>query len=128
MFKIGPLGRLTILTSFNATNGAGPSSLILGSDGNFYGTAAYGGVSSRGTVFKVTPGGDFTTLVSFDGTNGSAPTFLILGDDGNLYGSTAYLGPAGAGTVFRLTLKPTGSAPGRLAPKQNISVRHRAKR
>src|ERR1035441_2174643 len=34
-----------------------PNALVQGSDGNFYGTTAYGGARQDGTVFKVTPSG-----------------------------------------------------------------------
>src|SRR2546423_9120549 len=65
-----------------------PSSLLLGSDGNFYG-ASGGGVF--GFLFRVTPGGVFSVLHdSKDDVAGSptalSPTSLILGKDGNLYG------------------------------------------
>ena len=39
MFKVTTNGVLTTLVSFNSTNGASPSAeLVLGKDGNFYGT------------------------------------------------------------------------------------------
>ena len=68
-------GVLTTLVSFNGTNGAHPlAGLVLGSDGNFYGTTANGGSSDYGTVFKVTTNGVLTSLVSFNGTNGENPS------------------------------------------------------
>jgi uncharacterized repeat protein (TIGR03803 family) len=47
--------------------------LVEGSDGNLYGTTAYGGPTGGGTVFRVTTNGVLATLVSFNGTNGSHP-------------------------------------------------------
>lgn len=102
--------------SFDAsgTNGAYPeANLILGPDGNFYGTTESGGSTTNGTIFKVSTDGSFTTLVNFNGTNGANPqAALTLGPDGNFYGTTEYGGNTfgnptvnaglGGGTVFQL--------------------------
>ena len=115
VFKITPQGILTTLYSFCAqmgcTDGESPhSSLVEGSDGNFYGTTASGGANgSYGTVFKITPQGELTTLYSFcaqmgctDGANPEAG--LAEGGDGNFYGTTLYDGANGNyGTVFKIT-------------------------
>lgn len=81
------------------------ASLVEGSDGNFYGTTAYGGAGGGGVVFRVTTNGQLTTLVSFTGANGSHPMAALLqGSDGNFYGTTAYGGSNGNhGTVFQMT-------------------------
>src|SRR5690348_14994204 len=68
----------TNLISFTGTNGSCPGAspyagLVLGPDGNFYGTTSSGGTNNDGTVFQLTSGGAFTSLLSFDGTNGAAP-------------------------------------------------------
>jgi uncharacterized repeat protein (TIGR03803 family) len=92
---------------------AGPeypaAGLTPGSDGNFYGTTAYGGDNGVGTVFRVTPAGELTTLVSFNGANGSHPVAALLpASDGNFYGTTADGGSNGDnGTVFQMT--PAGA-------------------
>jgi uncharacterized protein (TIGR03437 family) len=99
---------LTTLVTFNGTNGAVAESLVLGTDGNFYGTTSQGGGVSCplsvgcGTVFKMTPGGTLTTLYSFDGTDGQSPLGLIQATDGNFYGPTGG-GASGKGTVFKMT-------------------------
>lgn len=81
--------------------------LVLGNDGNFYGTTSKGGSNDEGTVFRMTPSGTVTTLVNFAGINGSTPTGgLLLANDGNFYGTTSG-GASGYGTVFRMT--PAGA-------------------
>ena len=70
--------QLTTLTSFTGTNGADPqSSLVRGTDGNFYGTTYEGGASGFGTVFKITPSGTLTSLHSFQGpfSDGASPRY-----------------------------------------------------
>jgi uncharacterized repeat protein (TIGR03803 family) len=97
------------LASFNLPNGANPAAgLTLGSDGNFYGTTYFGGVSNAGSLFRVTTGGTLNYLVSFTGTNLTAPGAhpdgtLTAGFDGNLYGTTLLGGTNDGGTVFQLT-------------------------
>lgn len=112
VFKVTMSGNLTTLHSFNYTNdGGSPSAaLLLGSDGNFYGTTSIGGSGGYGTVFEITPSGTLTTLVSFDGSNGDNPSALTVGPDGNLYGVTFY-GGSDEGTVFRLMLPPVVITP-----------------
>ena len=109
VFNITAAGALTVLHSFDSTDGANPqASLIQGTDGNFYGTTSSGGTYGSGTVFKITPAGALTTLHIFDGTDGSGPfAELVQGTDGNFYGTTNSGGNNGYGTVFKIT--PAGA-------------------
>ncbi len=107
VFKITPLGVETVLHSFTGGgDGVVPEvALVQGSDGNFYGTTAFGGAANRGTVFKITPLGVETVLHSFgSGSDGTIPdSVLIQGSDGNFYGTTTTGGSAASGTVFAVT-------------------------
>jgi uncharacterized repeat protein (TIGR03803 family) len=102
-------GSIESLYSFSEVGGTTPtSSLIIGSDGNFYGTAEFGGSKNLGTVFKMTPAGAITALANFSGADGANPdSELVLGKDGNFYGTTIGGGAADSGTVFKLT--PNGT-------------------
>jgi uncharacterized repeat protein (TIGR03803 family) len=104
VFQISTNGALNTLAYFNGTNGANPrGSLVLGPDGNYYGTTLAGGAANDGTVFSVSPGGVLTTVYSFSGTDGASPyAGLFFGSDGALYGTTTAGGPAGGGNIFRI--------------------------
>jgi len=105
-FEITPEGVLTPLHDFNATEGLHPDgALVLATDGNFYGTAAFGGVHGYGTVFKITPEGDLTKLYDFDSfPHGAIPVAgLVQAIDGNFYGTTYWGGAYGGGTIFKIT-------------------------
>ena len=121
VFEITPYGRLTTLHSFcslaECADGGYPyDGLVLGTDGNFYGTTW--GYGNSGTLFKITPEGNFTTPYRFcslrkcsDGTHPFGG--LIEGSDGNLYGTTSSGGinepcpfvedSSGCGTVFQFS-------------------------
>ena len=54
VFQVATNGTLTTLFSFNGTNGGNPyASLVLGSDGDFYGTTSTGGKYGKGTIFRL---------------------------------------------------------------------------
>jgi uncharacterized repeat protein (TIGR03803 family) len=116
VFQVTTNGTLSTLVSFNLTNGAFPSGLTLGSDGNFYGTTQAGGNTNLngglgfGTLFESTTNGTLTTLVSFNATNAVAPNGLAQGNDGNFYGTTQYGGGTDGvhyGTIFQMTTNGT---------------------
>lgn len=109
IYKITPAGTFTPLYQFDQTHGQAPvAPLVLGNDGNFYGTAEYGGTGSAGVLFRITPAGKYTLLHSFDTTHGGTPMApLVLGTDGNFYGTTIGGGTHDAGVVFRMA--PSGA-------------------
>src|ERR1051326_5375647 len=110
IFKIDSAGNLTTLHSFTGfpNDGADPvAGLIQGSDGNFYGTTALGGMFAQGTLFRVTPAGAVTIVHSFSGVfgDGSVPmSALVQASDGSFFGTTALGGTHSKGTVFRTVL------------------------
>jgi uncharacterized repeat protein (TIGR03803 family) len=107
VFKITTSGAFKVLHSFNGgTEGSLPQAPpIEGTDGNFYGTTAYGkgGHSGSGMVYKMTPRGKLTSLYQFDFTHGGNPIGLIQGTDGNFYGTARVGGTNKAGVVFKIT-------------------------
>jgi len=97
---------ITTLASFGPPTGHTPDSILLGSDGNLYGTTL-DSANNAGTVFKLTPTGALTVLASLSNDSGSSPRSLVQGNDGSLYG-TAFRGPGlGFGTIFKVTLSGT---------------------
>jgi len=73
VFRITTGGSLTVLFTFDSTNGSNPTSpLALDSVLGIYGTTLDGGASGKGTAFRLS-GELLTTLASFDGTDGENP-------------------------------------------------------
>jgi uncharacterized repeat protein (TIGR03803 family) len=110
VFRVTPSGTLTTLYNFCAqtgcTDGYEPyAGLVLGTDGNFYGTTYEGGANDAGTVFKITSAGVLTVLHSFNiSVDGAFPyAALIEATNGKLYGTTSEGGANGFGTVFSIT-------------------------
>jgi uncharacterized repeat protein (TIGR03803 family) len=98
IFKVSKTGSgFEIVHSFcsapNCSDGAHPGSLILGSDGNFYGSAGSGG-SFEGTacqylgcgvIFRLSPKGTYTVV--YAPTSGQVAVGITLqATDGNFYG------------------------------------------
>src|SRR3569833_2202337 len=100
VFRITPSGALTTLHILNGTDGAGPTHLILGNDGNFYGVTISGGTHSAGTLFRMTPAGAVTVIYNFGGVQAGS---IVQGFDGNFYVTTGGGGAHNMGTVLRIT-------------------------
>ena len=127
LFEITPAGQLTTLYSFcsqaNCADGDGPyAGLLQATNGNFYGTALFGGTSSACsggcvTVFRLSVGlGPFVQPVSTSGKVGAS--VIILGN--NLTGTTSvsFNGTAATFTVVSETeitaSIPAGATTGRI--------------
>jgi uncharacterized repeat protein (TIGR03803 family) len=104
VYRITPAGEETVLYSFG-TNRAdqaspmcSPGPLILGSDGNFYGTYC-------SVIFQIKPQGQETVLHTMTAADGQQiANSLLQAGDGNFYGVTTTGGENNAGTVFKLVV------------------------
>jgi len=115
VFKITLSGEFTLLYSFaelpdgSLPNGAAPTSLVEGLDGNLYGLTLVDGANGLGTAFRLTKTGVITLLHNFCNTltcsDGANPSLLTLGIDGNFYGAT---GPNGPPTSILFRMRPGG--------------------
>ena len=96
IFRITPAGALTVIYDFTGgTDGGLPvAALMIGSDGNFYGT------SHPGIAFRITSGGVFTPIASIP-TDTYGP--LALASNGSYYGVTEFGGTNTDGTIYRIT-------------------------
>jgi uncharacterized repeat protein (TIGR03803 family) len=85
--------------------------MILGRDGNFYGTCNMVNGGTQDVAFRYTPGGSgapgnftmFAVIYTNANGDGSFPNALMQASDGNFYGTTTFGGTNGEGTVFRIT-------------------------
>jgi len=95
IFKITPSGVFTDLYDFTgAADGGYPvAALVIGFDGNFYGT------SYPGVAFKFSPSGTFTVLATIP-TVSYGP--LLQAENGSFYGVTQFGGTYSAGTIYRI--------------------------
>lgn len=129
VFKLDHSGKDIVLHRFSGgADGSAPSaSVISDSEGNLYGTTAFGGdvtdppcaaampLKGCGVVFKLDRHGHETVLHTFTGGgDGANPGANLLLDDGNLYGTAQYGGDTncsvpgapvpGCGVVFKIDL------------------------
>ena len=114
MFRVTTNGSLTVLFAFQEVDtngcpylpdgGAPYAGMVLGRDGQFYGTTTSGGGNGCGTVFRVTTNGVLTTLASLEGgPRTTSQTVMVQGADGAFYGTTDFSSPNNLGSVFRVT-------------------------
>jgi uncharacterized repeat protein (TIGR03803 family) len=109
VFRISPGGSYATLYSFTNAPPDGAelkAGLVLGSDGNFYGTTYQGGTNNLGTVFRISPSGQYTKLYDFTpGVGGGLypQAGLVQGSDGSFYGTTRT-------TVFKLDASLSSTA------------------
>ncbi|HZT43749.1 MAG TPA: choice-of-anchor tandem repeat GloVer-containing protein [Chthonomonadaceae bacterium] len=118
IFRLSPQNSLTTLHTFSIlydtyqslsnADGAVPTVLIAGTDGNFYGGTQAGGAGGSGVVFKITPQGNFKTIHAFAAVgsplfaDGAELSSLLQNSDGSFTGACLQGGLFGDGTVFQL--------------------------
>jgi len=123
IYEVTPAGDVTVLYTFcsetDCKDGSTPyGAMIIGSDGNFYGTTYAGGANTTacnagcGTLFQITPAGKLTTLHSFcseaNCTDGSQPEGGLLQEtNGTFYGTTYSGGTNNLGTIYSLSTATT---------------------
>jgi uncharacterized repeat protein (TIGR03803 family) len=111
VYQLTASGSVNTLYSFTGGNdGAYPyAAVVMGSDGNFYGTAEANGGNDDGEIYQITTSGSLTPLYGFTGsTDGGQPyAALVAGTDGLLYGTAFHGGANGEGSLY--SISTTGS-------------------
>jgi uncharacterized repeat protein (TIGR03803 family) len=123
VFKISTSGFEQVLYSFDfvntGTDAYNPEAPLLPANGQFFGTAYFGGTSNIGAVFAVNAAGTESVFYNFRGTgqkDGALPTAALIDRGGTFYGTTSSGGASsgctstsssGCGTVFSLTSSGT---------------------
>ena len=112
VYKLDPSGNATVVYAFPGdTDGQYPynNGVILGSDGQLYGTTALGGQSGGGVVYQLNGGGRHETVLysfaTFTSNGFDRPSGGVIRDPaGNLYGTT-FIGQADVGYGFGVVYK-----------------------
>jgi uncharacterized repeat protein (TIGR03803 family) len=101
-YRITPNGKFSVIATLPSKTQA---PLVMGVDGNFYGTTQYGGDQNRGTVFRLSTKGKLKIVHSFDpSTEGGIPIGpVVIAADGKFYGTASGGGAHSAGIVYQLT-------------------------
>jgi uncharacterized repeat protein (TIGR03803 family) len=107
VFKVALDGAFTRVRSFSVSEvaGVGPrAGLLLGPDGNFYGTTGgeLGSHPGAGAVFRISPTGSFQQLA----TEVDSRAALVVGPDGRLYGTGR--DAEGRSNVFAVSMASVG--------------------
>jgi uncharacterized repeat protein (TIGR03803 family) len=111
VYKLDPAGRETILHAFTgASDGQVPTTQVLLSGNNLYGTTSQGGDAATGTVFELNPKGQKIARYSFQGgTDASSPFAGLIQEGGAIFGTGYFGGTNGDGAVFALNCSPAAT-------------------
>ncbi len=136
VFRITPAGVESILHSFSGgvSDGAHPvGTLVIGTDGSFYGVTSEGGPATTrrpygvGVVFKITAQGQESVMAQFSDPSDFALAAIAAHPDGNLYalqnrtdGTTSLLRINPQGVSSELYRSPSLSAPLIVGPDSNL--------
>lgn len=112
-------------------DGWGPNApLVIGADGNLYGSTGEGGYGSGGAIFQLAKdGSSYKQLYSFNHADplGYHPHALVLGSDNILYGTTTLAGSSfnltNNGAVFRFPYMATNDVVMTNASAGSLDVR-----
>ncbi len=113
-FRIGATsGAFTALASFTGDNGSAPGAgpragLIVGLNGELFGTTEAGGQAGNGTAFQITTSGVVTSLAAFTNATGWSPAGAPLATTTGVVIPLNYGGAKGCGTSMRIP--PSGPA------------------
>jgi len=120
LYRITPSGTFTVMANLPSQS---YSPLLVGTDGNLYGTTLFGGTVNRGAAFQYAPAKKKLKIIHSFGTNsegGSPYGPLMQGVDGKLYGTTSNGGTSAGGTVFQM------STAGKTVTLVNFDTTHEA--
>ncbi len=126
VFSITAAGDFTVLHTFSALDSNGLNAdgaiglryIVVGHDGNLYGTTRTGGPNTClfthgcGVAWRIDGEGNFSVVHAFTADTGHSAS-MILGFDGNLYGCATWPatslppGPLPSGTLYRMA--PSGA-------------------
>lgn len=115
VFSITGSGKFTVLHSFSATDSKGTNddgaaplrAIIIGKDGNLYGTTRLGGAAGNGVAWVMTTSGAFSVIHQYTVSEGHAAS-LTQGRDGYLYGCGVEPGAAAPGPRILYRMSPYG--------------------
>jgi uncharacterized repeat protein (TIGR03803 family) len=102
VYRITPNGKSTAIATLPSKTQA---PLVMGVDGNFYGTTQYGGDHNAGTVFRLSIKGTLKIIHSFDPTaEGGTPIGpVMIAADGKFYGTASAGGQHSQGVVYKIS-------------------------
>lgn len=111
VFRVTTGGRIKLLYNFTdycagQPYGCGPAGgLVLGNDGNLYGSTSGGGAGNDGVLFKITKSGKYTQLFTLDGTDGAKiESTGLQHTNGTIYGIASTGGAYGGGVLYSLNV------------------------
>ncbi len=102
VYRIAPGGKFSSIATVPSKTTA---PLVMGVDGNFYGTTQLGGDFNQGTLFRLSTKGKLKIIHSFNAsTEGATPIApVMIAADGKFYGTTSAGGTFSNGIVYQLS-------------------------
>lgn len=102
IYKLDPKSKqVSAIYNFGAGDGSPGSTLLQGTDNNFYGTTSIGADTLDSRIFMATLAGQITFLYEF--TDSVVPGPLMQAADGNFYGVLQSADFTSAGAIFKMT-------------------------